>query len=227
MLAFPKLQVYTNESAVFGISSGARFYVVNSLQALDAPQEYYIDAISLDVFLIPPVTHSGLTEAEVTVSAARGALISMVNVHHTIFENLNLSFTRGDAVVAENCTFIAYTNLTVKNVGLGGLYLPGGANNTVQGCSIAYSGGTGISISGGNRTTLTPAHHVIEDNVVHSFSRRCFTYTPALNVDGVGIRAARNEFFDAPHSAILNSGNNNIFEYNIIHHTVKQVVNDT
>jgi len=43
-------------------------------------------------------------------------------------------------------------------------------------------------------------------------------YTPAISIDGVGLRVAHNLIHDAPHMAIGFGGNDHLIEFNEIHH---------
>jgi hypothetical protein len=56
---------------------------------------------------------------------------------------------------------------------------------------------------------------------IHHYSRRGRTYRPAIRMGGVGQRAAHNEIHDAPHAAILFSGNDHLIEYNEIYDVLR------
>ena len=75
-------------------------------------------------------------------------------------------------------------------------------------------------MSGGDRKTLTPGGHFVENCDIHDFSRLDRTYTPAVLIEGVGNRIAHCHLHDAPHSAIRLEGNDHVLEFNEVDHVV-------
>jgi len=74
-----------------------------------------------------------------------------------------------------------------------------------------------VSISGGDRKTLSPANHYAENCHVHHFGRTCRTYRPAFHVAGVGNRISHNLIHHGPHCGILLGGNDHLIEFNEVH----------
>jgi len=87
----------------------------------------------------------------------------------------------------------------------------------VAGCDFYDINERGISCSGGDRKTLTPCKHVIENCHFTRLARWQRTYVPAVQLSTVGCRVAHNLMHNFPHSMILFSGNDNIIEYNEVH----------
>ena len=75
-----------------------------------------------------------------------------------------------------------------------------------------------MSLSGGDRKTLAPGHNFVVNCRLWRYSRWSRTYRPGVAIDGVGNRIAHCLIYDAPHNAILLSGNDHVIEYNEIHH---------
>jgi hypothetical protein len=50
-------------------------------------------------------------------------------------------------------------------------------------------------VMGGDRKTLTPAQHFVENCLMHSLGRLDHTYVPGIGMAGVGIRVAHNRFY--------------------------------
>ncbi len=97
----------------------------------------------------------------------------------------------------------------------------GGTENGVIGCDI-YDVATGaISISGGDRKTLTPGGNYATNNYIHHYCR-VIGIGCAISISGVGNRVAHNHIHDAPHHAINFSGNEHIIEFNEIHDVLKE-----
>ena len=89
---------------------------------------------------------------------------------------------------------------------------------------VGYSGAGGVAVDGGVRSSLTPSLNYVRNMYIHDFGRFVTTYTPAVLVSGVAVNVSNCHMAYAPHTAILYSGNNHIFEYNEIHNVVRGYV---
>ena len=76
-------------------------------------------------------------------------------------------------------------------------------------------------LDGGDRKTLSPGNHLVENSEIHRFGRWSWTYMPGIHIQGVGHRVAHNHIHDAPHSAIMFKGNQHLIEYNEINNVVR------
>lgn len=79
-----------------------------------------------------------------------------------------------------------------------------------------------MRLVGGDRARLIPAGHRPENNHVHHYGQLHRTYRPAVEIQGVGCRAAHNHIHDAPHNGILLGGNDPEIEFNHIHHVCQE-----
>lgn len=89
----------------------------------------------------------------------------------------------------------------------------GGTKNGIVDCHIYNVGAGGISLGGGDRTTLTPAGNYVENCRIHDYNRIEKSYRPGVWMDGVGNRVSKCNIYDAPSMAILFHGNNHMIEY--------------
>ena len=99
----------------------------------------------------------------------------------------------------------------------------GGKNNRIVNCHIYNTGAGGISLGGGDRTTLTPAGNSVENCRIHDFNRIEKSYRPAVSIDGVGNRISNCEIYNAPSMAILLKGNDHVLEYNNIYDVCREI----
>ncbi|HRH98724.1 MAG TPA: right-handed parallel beta-helix repeat-containing protein, partial [Prosthecobacter sp.] len=79
------------------------------------------------------------------------------------------------------------------------------------------TGSNGISLSGGDRKTLTGPGHIAEDNHIHHmgvFNKNAC----GISMYGVDNTAAHNHIHDGPRMGVQMSGNNLVVEYNHLHH---------
>lgn len=80
----------------------------------------------------------------------------------------------------------------------------------------------GMRVNGGDRKTLAPGHHYVENCTVSDISRLKRTYTPAVLLDGCGNRITHNQFERIPSSALRIEGNDQVIELNLIRNVVQE-----
>lgn len=204
---------------VYGIGSGnpapRRYRAVNLLEELDAAGEYFIDRAEGVLYFWPPAPLEG---AEVMLSLAAEPLIALNDVSHVQITGLAFEYAAGTAVTITGGQRVTLAGCTFRNAGLIGVVVDGGADHTVQSCDIYANGTGGLHISGGDRKSLTPSGHRVVNNHIYRVSERMRTAAYNIVMDGVGVYVAHNEIHEAPHQAILLSGNDHIFELNDVHH---------
>lgn len=198
----------------YGYRVGQWFYGMNLLAELDSPQEWYLDRETGILYFWPP---KPLAQGRAVVSMSKG-LLNFSHVTNVAFEGLTFEACRGTAIVMSDCTQVRIAGCVLRNLGDSAVRVAGGKNNAVVSCDIHGTGKGCISLRGGDRATLTPAGHVAENNHIHHYGRWSRMYTPAVSLTGVGNRAAHNLIHDAPHMAIMFSGNDHTIEFNEIHH---------
>ncbi len=210
--------------ATYGLSVGGRFYFQNVLEELDSPGEYYVDNNIGMLYFYPPADYSeikvSLLEDEiVTIEGGCGFVI----LKDLLFEN-----ARGGAVSIWGSNN-QIKNTTIRNVGKYGIYIY--ANETsIVGNEIFNTGAGGIDVGqrvAGSRITLTSSNNVISDNVIHDYARWVRTYTPAVNLYGVGFEVSHNLIYNAPHQAIAIQGNDHVIEFNEIHDVVLETADSS
>jgi hypothetical protein len=92
----------------------------------------------------------------------------------------------------------------------------GGTGHGVISCDIHSMGRGGVVMTGGDRKTLTPGRHLVENCHIYDLSRLDRTYTPAVLLNGAGNRIAHNLFHDILSSAMRVEGNDHAIELNEI-----------
>jgi hypothetical protein len=165
------------------------------------------------------------TSAEVSKSEIREPLIKLEGASHVTIEGLVLEHAQGDGISITGGNDIRLAGLVVRNIGNTGVVVDGGTRHTVLSCDIYQIGEAGIEVSGGDRRELARCDHEILNNHLHHFADRA-SHGPGIRVGGVGIRIANNHIHDAPHTAILLSGNEHLIEKNHIH-DVCQITGDS
>lgn len=198
---------------VYGYSANKRYRALNLLEELDQPGEWYLDRKAGVLYFWPPEPMRG---GRAVVSIMAEPLVKLSGASNVILRGFTMEVCRGTAVEISGGSRNLVAGCTLRNIGNLAVAIDGGAANGVTGCDIRETGDGGILLSGGDRKTLTPAGNFVENCCIRSFSRWCRTYRPAVLVQGVGNRTAHNLICDAPHSAIIQGGNDHVVEFNDI-----------
>lgn len=195
------------------IASGRRYYVLNVIEELDKPGEWYLDREKGKIFFWPS---SDISTAEVYLSKI-DTMVEVNNATDILFRGLAFEICRASAVVIKDCSKVLIQDCTIKTSGNYGVKIRRGTECGVLDCEILDTGYGGIVLDGGDRNTLTPGSNFAFNNHIHHYSRWVRTYRPAINISGVGNHASHNLIHDAPHDAILFSGNDHVIEFNEIY----------
>ncbi len=211
------------------------YYVYNLLEEIDQPGEWYLDESEAKLYFWPP---SATSNAVVEVSLLSQPFITMKNTSNIKFEGLSFECARGMGIFlssVDNCTI---SRCTFKNLGtvaistgaelIGGKLLSNldgspkredtnfytSSNNLIENCVIYQTGTGGIILSGGDRKKLIPANNEVRNCEIYDFSRVNKTYSPAVDINGVGNIVRNCYIHDAPHEALSFLGNDHLIELN-------------
>jgi|LSQX01.1.fsa_nt_gb hypothetical protein len=198
----------------YGYRKGQWYYAYNLLSEIDQPGEWYLDRTDGLLYFWPPQSPA---ENDAFFSILP-KLLSLHGCSHITFKGLTFEHARDRAVEVKEGAGIQIRACTVRNCGGDGLDLSGPRGHLVSDCHIYQMGGKGISLTGGDRKSLTPAGHRAENNLITDYSQWYRMYRAGINLVGVGNSARHNHIHNAPHMAIFFSGNDHLLEYNLIHH---------
>jgi len=190
-----------------------RYYVFNLLEELDSPGEWYVDREACVLYLYPD--GSGL--GDVVLAVQKKPLFQISKASHVRVDGLTFQYSTGNAVSVSGCEDVVLQNLRVSNITTDGVGVNGGKNCGVDRCEVFDVGGTCVSVTGGDRKSLTACGHFVTNCRLHHSGRLQRTQGKCLNFGGVGIRVAHNLIYDAPYIAVTYGGNENLFEYNEVH----------
>ena len=233
-------KIEASSPSFYGINKGQRFYAYNLLSEIDMPGEWYLDRVNGMLYVYP---ETDIKNSTVQMSVLDTPLINMNGVSNIKIQGITFEISRGHGIKMMNCSNNLVVDCTFRRLGQkavvigdedtafqNGLIMDdesgGGTNNGIVACDIYETGAGGISITGGNRKTLTPVGNYAENNHIYDYARIVRTYTPAIKLIGTGLRASNNLIHDAPHFGIEFRGNDNIIENNEIY-KVCQETSDT
>ena len=199
----------------YGYRKGQWWYVYNALSEIDTPGEWFLDRTAGMLYFWPPAP---LSKSVASVSVLP-SLITLTQCNDVTLRRLTLEATRAIPLVMKNCQRNRVVACVVRNCGGYAMSIDG-LQNTVSGCDMYNMGDGGVVISGGDRRTLTPGNDVVDNCHIHHYSRWNRILKPGINVIGVGQKVTHNLIDNAPHMAILFSGNDHVIEYNEMHSVV-------
>ncbi len=206
------IQIREPEKHHYGYRKGQWYYAFNALSEIDMPGEWYADRDQGILYFWPP---SPIEHGRAVVSVLEN-LITLDGASNIRIEALTLEACRGTAIIITGGTAVEVVGCTIRNTGTG-VSVSGGTHSGVVGCDIHDTGGAGITLSAGDRRTLTPAGLYAENNHIHDWGRIRRMYAAAVHVYGVGNRVSHNLLYSAPHTAIFFGGNDHLIEFNEIH----------
>jgi hypothetical protein len=202
----------------YTIEPGRRFFFQNVREELDAPGEWWCDTDSGTLYFWPP---EDKPDAEILIPVAK-ALFQLEAAHDINLWGFTLEMTSGEAVNMKNAHRCILGHSIVRNVDGFGVVVDGGTSCRIRGNDIYETGEGGISLTGGDRATLSFGNHHAINNHIHHFGVLHQTYVTGVNVNGVGNFVQHNLIHDAPHIGILLTGNEHLIEYNELHHVCMQ-----
>lgn len=199
------------------MEQGIVYYAFNLLEEIDRPGEWYLDRETGILYLYPP---TDLSKATVELSMFSKPLIEANNLSSVRFEGLVFDLARGNGIVLNNAKDCALVGCTVKRIAGNGISVLGGFRNMLLSDDIHTIGRRATEVVGGDRETLTPGGHVVANCRISNFGRIDRTYTPGIQLEGVGNRVTHNLFYNCPSSVMRIEGNDHIIEYNEVHDAV-------
>jgi hypothetical protein len=205
----------------YGYRKNQRYYALNLLCELDRPGEWYLDHKNGVLYWLPP-EKLDLSKAATVLSVQSRPFVSMKDATNVILLGLTFQEGRGDGITLNGGSDCLIAGCTLRRCGGDAIILEGGTHHGIFGCDLYTLGCGGTRVAGGDRKTLTPGHHFVENCHVHDISLVKRTYTPAVLLDGVGNRIAHNLFEQIPSSAMRIEGNDHLIELNLVRQVVQE-----
>ena len=195
-------QSNSKNSSLTEIKNHRNWCGINILAELDIPGEYYIDREHKRLYVYPQ-DEVDFQSSEIMLSMLGengGSIIEASGLKNVTFKN----------IIIDGCGFKSTGNTSV---------VISGKNIKLLNSEIVDSGAGGLSVRGGDRNKLVSGNNVVENCHIHHFGIWNRTYTPGIQISGVGTTVRNCKINDAPHSAILFGGNNHLIELTEIHNT--------
>ncbi|MEA3208161.1 MAG: hypothetical protein QOE70_1218 [Chthoniobacter sp.] len=209
--------ITTTRNASYAMRANDRYYLRGALEELDAPGEWFLDRRTGTLYFKPP--DAAPLDGQV-FAPTTGDILKLQGTAYVTLRGLTFECADGSAVAMRETQHCRVLACTVRNVGGfsgTGISIAGGADNGVVGCDIFQTGRNGVSLSGGDRKTLTGAGNFVDNCYIHH-SGVLYKQGAAVTLDGVGQRVSHCLVHDTPRFAIMFSGNNHVIEFNHLRH---------
>ena len=197
---------------VFGYAGNniGHYYALNVKSELKCRGDWFIDRKEGTLYIIP---FENQKYVDVTVAENMFEASGKKNIK---ISGISVMKCRKSAFKFLDCDNITLSGATVTNVGAWAAIVDRCTNSTVTGFNIAHVGGGGISLSGGDRNTLTPSNNVASYNIITDVATWHKMCRAGIEINGVGVTVSHNKIHDVVHSAIMWQGNDHVIEYNEI-----------
>ena len=196
-----------------------KYQVFNLLEELDQPGEYYVDRRAGRLYFYP---WGAPASAELEVGRLAVPMVVARGVTAVRFEGLVFDLGRANGLDWRDCTHCLIAGCTVRRFAGEAIGVRGGRECGLFGCDVYSLARGATTVTGGDRRTLEPARHFVENCHFFAFGRIDHTYVPAVQLEGVGHRVAHNFFHDCPSSVVRIEGNDHVLEYNEVRRAVQE-----
>uniref|UniRef100_UPI003216E3F3 right-handed parallel beta-helix repeat-containing protein n=1 Tax=uncultured Draconibacterium sp. TaxID=1573823 RepID=UPI003216E3F3 len=203
----------------YGFEEKKPFAAINVISEIDQPGEWAYDYKAQKIFFYPK---GDVKNSEIELSICKEPLFRIENAQHITVKNITFCNGAGPGIEVENSSNINIKNCVVKVFPRDGISVQQGQNNTISDCEVFDTGRGAIVVNSGSYSLLEKVNFRIENCHLHHLSRIDKTYTPGIQVDGVGTTIRNCEMHDIPSSAIRLNGNDHLVEYNKMYDVVTE-----
>lgn len=186
------------------------FYFLNAFAALNRPGDYVFDTSERAVYA---ASTNGTSQFEI------GTVDNLLEIHNARdlhLSGLKLRKALGTALIIRDSENVTVDGCDIRHMGKSAILVEGGTHVVISNCKIDDIAETAVTLKGGDRTTLTPAGHVIKNSEITNFDLDSHTYHPGVLLAGVGNRVENNVIKQSTHSGIMLQGNDHVIRGNTL-----------
>lgn len=187
------------------------YYALNVKSELKRPGDWYIDRKQGEILFVP---YKNQKFVDVTVVDNMFSATGKKNIK---ISGVSVMKCRRSAYRFDSCDNVTLSEATVTNVGAWAVIADNCTNTVVRGFKVSKTGGGGIAVSGGDRSTLTPSNNVVEKNLISDVAYWHKMSLAGIEINGVGVTVRNNVVHDVVHTAIMWQGNDHLIECNEIY----------
>lgn len=212
-------RIYSSEPSWYGVRTDQRIFVMNLIEEIDIPGEYYLDRENGLLYVYPS---KDLSNADIKFSLLENDLVHVNGAEHITFKDMKMTAMRSSAVVIDEGNNIEVRNCEIEYTADYAVVMKPATRECRVIDSSLHDVNGGVLMQSGDIPTLTPGNSKVINNVITRFSRINKTYCPAVQLNGVGNFIEHNEMSDAAHCAIQYAGNEHSMSYNEIYNVCQQ-----
>ncbi len=203
----------------YGIRPTQRYYLVNALEAVNAPGEFFIDRTTNTVYFYVPL--AGFTDAQKIASMNAGSfltaldtdLVETYDASDVLFEKITFQNGRRGAVAVRYGARVEFKGCTFRRFNTLAAFVGSGVDHQFLSCDFYDLDESALKIVAGDRATLTPAGHRVVNCWFRDYAKECMSYRSGVDLWGVGHRVTSCRIEEAPHSGLVFHGNDHVVEY--------------
>lgn len=207
----------------YGIKTGQRVRIENALSELDNPGEWYLDHTARQIYWWPSQASSDRQDILDGDWSVSNGLLHIDHSSHVTVNGLVLRKSRGDGVTIQHSSDVHLDGVSLSLIYNRALVVDDSDHSGISNSTIRDVGMGGADLSGGDRIHLIPASNYVRNTRISNFGTSYPTYGYAITMAGVGQLAENNIIQNAPHLAIIFSGN----DHRIIGNDISRVVLET
>ncbi len=197
-----------------------KFYFMNVFEEIDQPGDWYIDMTEKKMYLYPLDDSSN---PEIKMTKLDADMVSMNDVSNVTFSGIEISAGRKNGVVINGGSNVRIENCELDVFEQQGVVINSGTGHGVLDSHIHQTGTGGVTLSGGDIQKIKEsdrAGNFVENCEINDFALVKKSYSPAVEINGVGNIVRNCKLYNAPHAALIFHGTDNIMEYNEIFNAV-------
>lgn len=214
--------ILTKGTHWYGIRNDRPFSVLNLLEELDIPGEWFLDTATGMLYMYPK---TDISKSNIQFSPNIDNLLTMTGAEYITFSGITFEGTCNDGANLTDCESVVFDNCEFRNIGRRAMNITSGYNCGIKNSYIHDIGKGGVFFEDGDFINLTHSNSFVDNCHIERFGIASLTYTPAVKINGVGNRVSHCEINNGPHLAIQYAGIDNVVEYNEIY-DVLQYTND-
>lgn len=203
----------------YNIKENGYWQIINLLEELDSPGEYYIDRENLLLYYYPPYSMKG---ADLKLAVFDKPYFIADGLSYVNFENMYFGDTCKSIFEIKNSNNLTFTGCDFENVGTECIKTENCSYILVDTCNFVHIGGTCIEFNGGERLSLTPAENKAVNCEFYDWGTVKRTYSYAVDLLGVGSHVENSIMHQSPHTAVHFDGNDHTIRNNEIFNVVKE-----
>lgn len=210
-------RIVTDYDVPRGVKVGGEWQIVNLLEELDVPGEYYVDPIALKAYYYPPYIDD---DANIEIISNETNIVNMRKTSFITFKGLSFQNNRADAFEMKDSDHISFLGCEFRNIELMAIDTMFCTETTVDGCDFINIGSTGVRFDERNdgnpalsidvssvRLDLTPDNNVINNCYFWDVATQSVMYTGAIRIHGVGNKVTNCAIHEGRSSFIHHGGN--------------------